>query len=552
MNVDRIKKLDSFFEAFSIIAEGNYVYVCDMKDDYSRWSESAVDYFDLPDKYMYHAGDIWREHVHPDDKESYIKSINDIFSGGESGHDMRYRARARDGSYAICTCRGIVIRDESGNPEYFAGAIKNHGLLSYIDTVTGLRSLYGFLDDMKSICWKKENNALLLIGLSSFSAINDIYGFSFGNNVMRQLGTRLYEKFNGAGILYRMDGTKFALITNELSVKDIETKYDELKEELTHNFYVDKTKVILSLNAGVVVVDNFDIKNETVYSCLKYAYYQSKNRHLGELIVFKDGLSDDNQQFVEKLNTIRNSIAENCSGFYLCYQPIINNETENLEGMEALIRWKNDTYGIVPPTQFIPILEQDPIFHELGKWILRQAMLDGKRFLEKCPDFTLNVNVSYAQLEKSSFASEVFAILEETGYPPENLCLELTERCRLLDMSLLKNIFRIFKQKGIKIALDDFGTGFSSLGVLRELSIDTIKIDRDFVKNIEKSQSDQHTVKFISDLASAFSTDVCVEGVENAGIKDFLSRYSVKSLQGYYYSEPLSIDVLTEKYSCYF
>ncbi|MBQ8914496.1 MAG: EAL domain-containing protein, partial [Lachnospiraceae bacterium] len=245
---------------------------------------------------------------------------------------------------------------------------------------------------------------------------------------------------------------------------------------------------------------------------------------------------------IEKINVIRNNVSEDCNGFYLCYQPIMHADSESLKGMEALVRWKSDTYGTVPPNQFIPVLEQDSLFPKLGKWILKQAMTDGKKFLEKYPDMIMNVNLSYAQLEKDGFIEEVLELLKETEFPPENLCLEITERCRLLDIELLKDMVNIFRDYGIKIALDDFGTGYASLGILRELPVDTVKIDREYVKDVEKSMADQNTVRFISDLADAFSAEVCVEGVETAEMKDFLKQYKVSSLQGYYYSKPVPSD----------
>lgn len=548
MKQGRLKKLDGLFEALSIIADGSYVYLCDMKENYSRWSQSAVAFFDLPDIYMENAGMIWEEHIHPEDREVYRQSIENVFAGKDNGHDMQYRALARDGTYAMCTCRGIVIRDEEGNPEYFGGAIKNHGLMSYIDAVTGLRSLYGFFDDLQSIFAKHEENSVLLVGISGFSDINDIYGYTFGNNVLQRLGMLLKEKFANKGALYRMDGTKFAVISHELRPEEISRIYKALKMEVSHDFYVQEEHVSISLNAGIVRIDSFDISNETVYSCLKYAYYESKSRRLGEPVIFEDALTDDNRLMIEKLNVIRNSISENCKGFYLCYQSIMSADTENLKGMEALIRWKNDLYGTIPPIQFIPVLEQDPLFPELGKWILQQAMEDGKLVLKKYPDFIMNVNLSYAQLEQSNFVETVLQLLEQTGFPPRNLCLEITERCRLLDVSHLKKMFSIFKEHGIRIALDDFGTGFSSLGILRELPVDTVKIDREYVKNVEKSPSDQSTVKFISNLADAFSAEVCVEGVETEQMRDSLRKYGVNSLQGYFYSKPIPMEQFIQKY----
>lgn len=544
----RKKRLDSLFESFSILAEGNFVYLCDIKEDYSRWSVRAVDFFGLPSNYMHGAGAIWGEHVHPEDRENYDRSIDAIFSGKDSAHDMQYRAMTKDGKYIVCTCRGIVIRDDNGEPEYFGGAIHNHDQYSYIDSMTGIRSLYGFFDDLKALFWKQETACILKVGLNNFSNINVIYGYTFGNKVLRGLGKMIQTEIGNQGCVYRMDGTKFAVISRSLSVEELKARYKAIQKKAAHKFYVDGKHVSLSMNAGIVRVDNFDINTETVYSCLKYVYYESKNRKLGTPVVFEDALTDNNRQYIEKLNVIRSSIAEDCKGFFLCYQPIMDAHTEKLKGMEALLRWKSDEYGVVSPVQFISVLEQDILFPELGKWIMRQAMTDGRKLLETYPDFVMNVNLSYTQLEMGSFVADVVQILEETGFPARNLCLEITERCRILDPTLLKNMLSTFREQGIRVALDDFGTGFSSLGILREVPVDTVKIDREYVKNVERSKSDQSTVQFIANLANAFSAEVCVEGVESAEMRDCLRQYRVSSLQGYYYSKPIPMDEFIEKY----
>ncbi|MBR6242126.1 MAG: EAL domain-containing protein [Ruminococcus sp.] len=548
MNTDRIKRLDKLFDAFSVIAEGNYVYVCDMREDLSRWSQNAVDYFDLPDVYIFDAGSVWEECIHPDDRKVYRESIEKIFKGEDLGHDMQYRALAGDGNYVICTCRGVVITDDDGIPEYFAGSIRNHGSLSYIDTITGLRSLYGFFDDIKTMLRKKSSSAVIMIGTKGFSSVNDVYGYSFGNKVLINLSAAIVEKFSSIGTVYRLDGTKFAVISSSMDTDMLADIYHSLQEYVSHDLYIDGERVSISLNAGLIAADDFEIGHETLYSCLKYAYYESKDRHLGELVIFEDSLSGDDRHFIEQINTIRSSIVNDCEGFYLCYQPIINAASGTLRGAEALIRWRNDRYGSVSPVRFIPILEQDILFPELGKWIMRQAMTECRKLLHKYPDFRLNINISYAQLEKRDFIYDVFSIIRETGYPKENLCFEMTERCRLLDKSILRNTFDVFRQHKIKIAIDDFGTGFASIGVLRDFKVDTVKIDREYVKNITTSVADQNTVSFISSLADAFSADVCVEGVEDESIRDCLVKYKIKGLQGYYYSKPVVIGDFCDRY----
>lgn len=547
MDKNSIKRLDSIFETFSILAEGSYIYVCDIKHNYSRWSESAVNFFNLPNAYMYDAGNLWESHIHPTDREHYHKNIEDLFSGRERLHNMQYRAKAADGNYVVCTCKGAIMYDNNGKPEYFAGSIKNNSSLNYVDTITGLRSLYGFFDDIKSILWNKKKSSIFIIGINGFSFINDVYSYKFGNKALRTFANKLKEIFSKYGKIYRMDGTKFVVISEFLDENKASELYRELQEQVSHNLFVENERICVTLSSGLMLLDDFDAESQTIYSCLKYIYYESKNKRLGEMVVFNNSENNKNINIIETINVIRNSVLDNCKGFYLCYQPIMYASNEKLKGMEALIRWKSDKYGTVSPMQFVPVLEQDVLFPELGKWIMRQAMTDGKKFLKKYPDFIMNINISYSQLEKSDFVSDVFSILKETGFPAQNLCLEITERCRLLDIKTLDNMFNIFRTHGIKIALDDFGTGFSSIDILRRLHIDTVKIDREFVRNIEKSKSDQNTIKFISSLADSFKAEICVEGIETANMRDFLRHYDITSFQGYYYSKPITAEEFIKK-----
>lgn len=536
------RRLNALYEAFSTVAQDAYVFLCNMKYDYSRWSKNAVDFFGLPGEYMENAGSIWEEHIHPEDRADYHASINRIFTNAANGHDMQYRARAVDGSYVVCTCRGVVMMGEDGKPLYFGGSIKNHGISSYIDSITGLRSLYGFFEDLEAMFKKNDAGIILELGISNFANYNDLHGYSFGNRILQSFAGLLSQRFANTGAVYRLDGTKFAVITHTLSLDEIKDIYQDIHDYVRSSFFVDGRKVAVTINAGDMLVDNFDITEKIVYTCLRYSYYESKKLHMGDLVTFVDGVNDNNRITLNKLDTIRNSVLDDCSGFFLTYQPIMYADSLKLKGVEALLRWKNDTYGLVPPIQFIPVLEQDAVFPILGKWILKQAMTDGRRLMERYPDIIININLSYAQLKTIGFVEEVLTLLGETGLPARNLCLEITERCRLVNKELLYDIITIFRSKGIKIALDDFGTGYSTLEILRELEVDTVKIDRGFVMNIETSSADQATLKCVSELASSFNADVCVEGVETVEMQDFIRQYRVSSLQGYYYSKPVPLD----------
>lgn len=538
----RVKKLDSMFEAFSIVAEGTYVYVCDMRYDYSRWSKTAVDAFDLPGEYMYNAGGIWEEHIHPEDRETYHDGIDAIFSGAENGHDMQYRAKKVNGEYDVCTCRGVVLLDDDSNPEYFAGVIRNHGIQGHIDALTGLRNQYGFFEDLDTHINRNAAARIIMVGTSKFTEINEVYGYDFGNRIIQKVGRYILEQVGNRGSVYRMDGTKFAVITATQEVPEILEKYEEFRTHFRSGFSIDDQVVILDLNGGLLTMDNFSVDVQTVYSCLNFAYGESKIRRQGDMVEFYNDLTDDNRHRIEKLHAIRASVMKNYEGFFLMYQPVVDAQTEKLIGAEALIRWKNKTYGMVPPDHFIPILERDALFPDLGRWILRRALIDAKKILKSNPDFVVNVNLSYSQLEKVDFLDMVFETLKEADYSPRNLCLEVTERCRLLDMNLLKNIVVNLRGRGVRIALDDFGTGFSSMGIVKNLPFDTIKIDRSFVLKLEEDDKEKELIGHFTGVANTFGAKVCVEGIETTGMRDILQNYNVQSFQGYYYSKPMVIE----------
>jgi EAL domain-containing protein (putative c-di-GMP-specific phosphodiesterase class I) len=230
------------------------------------------------------------------------------------------------------------------------------------------------------------------------------------------------------------------------------------------------------------------------------------------------------------------------------YQPVVDADTEELIGAEALLRWKNETQGVVPPDTFVPILEMDPLFPDLGEWILRTALEDAKKIMCTKPDFVINVNLSYVQLAQAGFTDRVWNALKATDFPAEHLCLEVTERCRLLDVALLRNVITTLRAGGVCVALDDFGTGYSSVGLVKNLPFDTIKIDRSFIQKIEEDTTEQKLVNNLADVARIFGAKVCVEGIETSGMRDILKGYGINCFQGYYYSKPVEIEEILAKY----
>ena len=546
-NTEKAKqRLDSVFDAFSIVADDTYVFLCDMRYDYSRWSKALVETFGLPSEYMYEAGKIWEEHIHPDDRQAYKDGIDAIFSGKQAGHDIQYRAKLPNGEYAMCTCRGLVIKDENGNPEYFGGAIRNHSQKKQIDNVTGLRNQYGFFADLTSYIRNRTPIHIGMTGIAKLTEINEVYGYDVGNKILQNVGRYLMDNVTNRGGTYRLDGSRFAVVSTIQSEQEFADMYEKFRGHYRKGVRIDGMDIMLELQAGMLSLDDFNVDTETVYSCLTYAYQQSKLKKHGDLVKFRNDLMGNNRQTLAKLHEIRASIAQDFAGFFLLYQPIVDASTEKLLGVEALLRWKNAEYGVVPPDMFIPFLETDPIFPVLGEWIIETALRDTKRLIEYVPDAIVHINLSYSQMEKAGFSDTIWNLLDKVEFAPNQLSLEITERCRLLDMDLLRNVIVTLRAGGVRIALDDFGTGFSSLGLVKNLPFDTIKIDRSFVQHIETDEREKKLLNNCTDLAGNFGADVCVEGVETSGMRDIIKDYSIHSFQGYYYSKPIPIDELLE------
>ena len=546
---ERKEILDKLYHAFEIVSEGCYIYLCDMKYDYSRWSEEAVQYFGLPGEYMYQAGGIWEQHIHPEDRKNYRESIQDIFAGRDKGHDMQYRAKDGMGRYVVCTCRGVVLWDENGIPDYFAGSIRNHGLVNNVDSLTGLQNQYGLFEHLKVFYSKQVRSNIMMIGVGHFSKINEMWGYDFGNIVIHKLVQLLKEEFRNEGVLYRIDGVKFVLLTRTLSMDDLSRRYELLKNIISDKLEIDGYHPNLLVYGSALEIDTFDVNPQAMFSCLGYAYHVSKEKANGKFQIFQSGIDKHRHNLLELINSIQKSIDDGCRGFVLYYQPVIDARTQRLRGCEALLRWEDPEYGLVPPNHFIPIIENDPAFVRLGEWILRKALEDTKPFLKQHPGFLLNVNVAYEQLRQNTFTSMVKKCLEDADYPPENLCLEITERCRLMDINRLSDILSELRTQGVRFALDDFGTGYSSIDILKQLKCDLVKIDKVFVDGVAEGSENAELISVMQDLAEVCGSKVCTEGIETAEQCEIVKNCGVESLQGYYFSRPVPLKEFCSKYN---
>lgn len=535
------------FEGFTSTSRRRYLYVCNMESNVSRWSSNAVGYFGMPGEYIADVEKVWGEKIHPDDRAKYYDDIQAVLSGEKDKHMLDYRVKNSKGEYVFCTCRGIVLHGKGDEPNLFLGTIENHSIMDNVDSTTNLYNVYEFWNTMYRMSQEPCEIVELLISPNHFSDINNIYGFDFGDAVLKEIGTKLMEVLAGEGIVFRMNGVRFSCCFKNKSDEFVELIYKQIQHALKYKLVVQDKRMPISVSGGMLRFSS-DSDISSAQNGVTCALERSKYEKDGQLVVFSSGDTEDTKKNLELVTEIRNSILNDCDGFYLCYQPLIDAETERLFGAEALLRWHKEPYGEVPPGVFISWLENDPYFFDLGNWILERAMTEAKQTLDKYPDFVLDVNITYTQLKRKEFRKAVKEILEKTGYPPKNLCLELTERCRHLDRNYLRQEVEYLSSLGIKIAIDDFGTGFSSLDILFELKVNVLKFDRMFVMDVESNKTKQSVIRTMTELAKDIGIQVCLEGLETRSMIDFVKKYPVHSYQGYYYSRPIPMGEFTTKY----
>lgn len=533
---------EQILDTINELSDGKYMYVQNLKKNTVRWSKAAKEYFALDSEFLVGQSEEWFSKIHPRDLEKYKKELADVLSLKKESFFMLYHIRNSKGNYVLCRGKGKIIRDDSGEALYFAGAVSVcTGELIY-DSLSGLQNANGFTKMINKYNEDKIPYLAMVIEFVNFQEINTLYSYNFGSKVIFELSKCFHDLMDNIGHVFRVEGTRFIFLAKTDKLAQVEQLFTKVRDLCKH-FSVDSNDLNLEVVGGTIYTKKWSSDPQDIMSCLTSIVEKAKSEGIYHLLVYDDKLHEDLHLSMELIATIKASIVNGCKGFYLCYQPFVSTITGRIIGAEALLRFRNDTFGEVSPFRFISQIEGHPYFYELGLWILRQAISDAKKVLVVQPNFFINVNMSYSQLEKPEFSTEVVRILEELEFPKGHLQLELTERCRNLDMEYLRKQLELLKKHGIRIALDDFGTGTSTIDMLCELPIDCVKIDQSFILNILNKNNNQVIVDTTLQCTRRLGIDVCLEGVENQEIKDFVGQYSANYHQGYYYSKPVEFDV---------
>jgi diguanylate cyclase (GGDEF)-like protein/PAS domain S-box-containing protein len=509
----------------------------------------------------------YQNRILSEDKERVLKAIADLMEH-DAVYDIEYRmVRADDDKTIWIWDRGKVVeRDESGAPLRLVGLaqditdkkvnqlkIEN---LAFYDLLTKLPNR-ALLEEklQQELQYAKRHSvfgACLFLDLDFFKQLNDTYGHQVGDDLLIQISNRIKSIVRDSDTVARLGGDEFVVLLHDLdsdapnAALKAQNLADLISRAITEPIKLETNagnRIIsysITVSIGIALYGNDNQNSQSILKLADAALYHAKLRGRDNSIIFDPSMEDKIQRKIDIERLIRESIKQ--EQFYLNYQPQYDHGG-NLIGCEALLRLDNEFKA--NPFELVSIAEESNLILSIGSWVLEQSCMTLKNWhTSRLKRIDLAINVSAKQVWQKDFVENTLRIIEKTGVNPSHIKLEITESVLLKDIEGTLTKFEKLRQCGIKFSLDDFGVGYSSLGYLRNLPFDEIKIDKSFIKGLTDTGSDLAMVKSILFLGESFGIKVVAEGVETIDQLSLLKKLGACVFQGYFFAKPMTDEEL--------
>ena len=414
------------------------------------------------------------------------------------------------------------------------------------DALTGLPNRLLLADRLNQAIAQAQRHqdrfAVFLVDLDRFKAINDSLGHLAGDAMLKEVARRLAAALRKADTLARMGGDEFVLILNEIThSEDLEIIAAKVLAHIARPMKLSDLELHASASIGISIYPSDGGNAETLLQHADAAMYQAKKSGRNVYRLFTPEMNAFARERLELENGLRRALVQH--EFILHYQPKVDVRTGSIDSAEALIRWQHPTYGLMAPTDFIPLAEETGLIIPIGEWVLNEACRQAQSWRASgLRPLRVAVNLSAQQFRQKKLVDVVGASLRAASLEPRYLELELTESTVMHDAEQSIQILRELSTLGVRISVDDFGTGYSSLSYLRRLPLDKLKIDRTFIRELATSRDDAAIVRAIVSLAHNLRIKVIAEGVETPDQLAYLREAGCDQYQGYHYSAPIPND----------
>lgn len=447
-----------------------------------------------------------------------------------------------------------AIHDELGGIKYYAGLVSDLSdrkaadekldyLLNY-DDLTKLANRVQFQNQLHRALVRFQNEglpfALVHIDIDRFKHFNDSFGHAASDALLEQVAQRLATNVQRVDILARVGGNEFACIVACSPTFSVKKFAQRLFKIITHKQYeVSGNEVVLSCRMGIAMVPEHTQDIESLIRCASLAVQKAKYQGGNQILVFNESLKYFSKERLEIEKELRHALQND--ELEVFYQPKFDLNQERITSYEALVRWQHPVRGLISPDEFVAIAEENGLIEDLGSYVLESACRQTQAWQDAgLGRLNVSVNLAPRQLQDEQLKSVIERCLEKTKLSPSQLELELTESAIMEDMQGVANLLSSLREIGLKVSVDDFGTGYSSLSYLRSLPVDALKIDREFVENMEHSVEQQAIVKAILVLGDSLGLQVVAEGVENDEQMRLLKILGCDLVQGYFVSKPVN------------
>ena len=553
------KKLTISEERYSLSAKGanDGLWDWDLRSDQVYFSPRWKEMLGYQNHEISTEINEWLDRVHEDDAERVKAELEFHLKGNSSHFESEYRILSCTGEYRWVLCRGLAVPDAHGKRYRMAGSQTDiterkhaeeqllHDALH--DCLTQLPNRALFLERVDHCIQLAKRHhylfAVMFLDLDRFKNINDSLGHALGDQLLIQIAKRLKQQLRETDTLARLGGDEFTILFDDLpNIPTLTRIAERIQIELAKPYFLDGHEVVSSASIGITLSTTPYVQAGDMLRDADTAMYRAKKLGKDRFVIFD---AEMHIQVLTALQTeaeLRASIKQ--QQFCLHYQPIVALENDKIVGFEALLRWQHPTRGMLLPDDFLSIAEETALIIPIDLWVLNEACQQLKTWQKESPSLNkahISVNVSSRQFSQPGFVSQVQNALDVTGLSAECLKLEVTEHVLINnDQHALETMTRL-RDRGIQLSLDDFGTGYSSFNYLHRFPFDVLKIDRGFVKQMDKITNSEEIVKAIIALARNLGLTVVAEGSESLDELEKLKSLECEFGQGFVYSKPLDV-----------
>lgn len=494
----------------------------------------------------------------PEERDKLREKFDKVKNGNQAGQiELQLAAAGRDSLYVEMN---LFENNQAGDALTVWGVcrdvterkIAQHELykLAHHDMLTGLPNrvlLEDRLQQAKAQSHRMNSSfAVLFMDLDRFKMINDTLGHPVGDELLRLVADRLKKSLRETDTVARIGGDEFIILLSNVSGRsDVTRLADKILKTLIVPFKLRDHELFISTSLGICICPEDGQDAEDIVKKADIAMYHAKSMGRNNIQFYDDNMDQNASRRFAISNGLRRGLDQN--EFRVHYQPKIDVATGRIIAMEALVRWEHPELGLLSPVEFIQLAEENGLIMQLGEWVLRESCIQNMKWQsEGITDLRVAVNLSGYQLQHTALLATICKVLKETDMSPDHLELEITESVIMQNADFAVIILRALSDLGIHISIDDFGTGYSSLAHLKRFSVNALKIDKSFVREVDFSSTDAAIATAIIAMGNSLNLNVIAEGVETQSQYDFLKRNNCDQVQGFLFCRPLPPDELIE------